>query len=47
MLKCFLLLRIVVPAISNMGERVLPTVRRLSEAAQRKRKEGVLEPNDP
>jgi len=47
LLKCFLLLRTVVPAVCNMGERVLPTVRTLSEAAKRKRKEGVIEPNDP
>jgi len=26
LLKCFLLLRTVVPAVCNMGERVLPTV---------------------
>jgi len=30
-----------------MGERVLPTVRMLTEAAMRKRKEGLIEPNDP
>jgi len=30
-----------------MGERVLPTVRTLSEAAKPKRKEEVIEPNDP
>jgi len=47
LLKCFLLRRTVVPAVYNMGERVLPTVRTLSEAAKRKRKEGVIEPNDP
>ena len=37
----------MVPAVCNMGERVLPTVRRLSEAAKGERKEGVIEPNDP
>jgi len=47
LLKSFLLLRTVVPAVCNMGERVLPTVRTLSEAAKRKRKEGLIEPNDP
>ena len=47
LLKCFLLLRNVVPAVCNMGERVLAMVRTLSEAAKRKRKEGVIEPNDP
>jgi len=33
-LKIFLLLRSVVPAVCNMGERVLPTVQALSEAAK-------------
>jgi len=47
LLESFLLLRTVVSAVFNMGERVLPTVRTLSEAAKRKRKEGVIEPNDP
>ena len=47
LLKSFLLLRTVVPAVCNLGERVLPTVRTLSEAAKRERKEGVIEPNDP
>ena len=47
LLKCFLLLRTVVPAVCNMGERVLPTVRMLGEAAKRKRKEGVIEPTTP
>jgi len=46
LLKSFLLLRTVVPAVCNMGENVLPTVRTLSEAAKRKRTEGVIEPND-
>ena len=36
-LKRFLLLRTVVPAICNMGERVLPTVRVLREAAKPER----------
>ena len=47
LLKNFLLLRTVVPAVCNMGEGVLPTVRTLSEAAKRKRREGEIEPNDP
>jgi len=47
LLKSFLLLRTVVPAVCNMGERVLLTVRTLSEAAKRERKEGVIKPNDP
>ena len=47
LLKGFPLLRNVVPAVCNMGERVLPTVRTLSETAKGKRKEGVIEPNDP
>jgi len=47
LLKCFLLLRTVVPAICNMGERVLPTVWALSEVAKCKRKEQGVEPNDP
>ena len=46
-MKSFLLLRTVVSAVWNMGERVLLTVRTLSEAAERERKEGVIEPNDP
>ena len=47
MLKGFLLLRTVVPAVCDMGERVLPTVQTLSEAAKRKRVEGVIESNYP
>ena len=47
LLECLLLLRTVVPAVCNIGERVLPTVRTLSEAAKREGKEGVIEPNDP
>jgi len=46
-LKSFFLLRTVVPAVSNMGERVLLTERALSEAAKRERREGGVEPNDP
>jgi len=46
LLKGFLLLQIVVQAVCNMGERVLPTVRTLSKAAKRIRREGVIEPND-
>ena len=34
LLKSFLLPRTVVPAVCNMGERVLPTVRVLSEIAK-------------
>ena len=45
--KSFLLLRTVVPPVCKMGERVLPTVQTLSEAAKRERKEGVIEPNYP
>jgi len=40
-------MRTVVPAVCNMGERVLPTVQALSEAAKRQRREGGVEPNDP
>jgi len=47
LLKCFLLLRTVVTAVCKMGEMVLLTVQTLSEAAKRKRKEGVIEPNYP
>ena len=47
LLKGFLQLQTVVPAICNMGERVLPTVQTLSKAAKREGKEGVIEPNDP
>jgi len=46
LLKGFLLVGTVVPAICNMGERVLPTVRALSEAAKRERRGGGVEPND-
>jgi len=46
LLKSFLLLRTVVPALYNMDEGVLPTVRALSETAKCEwRNEGV-EPND-
>jgi len=47
LLKYFLLLRTVVPAVCHMGERVFPTIRTLSEAAKHERREGVIEPNDP
>ena len=47
LLKGFLLLRTVVPGVCNMGEIVLPAVPTLSEAAKRRRKEGLIEPNDP
>jgi len=47
LLKSFLLLRTVVPALCNRGERVLPTVQTLSEAAKPRRKDEVIEPNDP
>jgi len=47
LLTNFLLLRTVVPAVCKMGERVLPTVQTLSEAAKRKRREGEIVPNDP
>ena len=36
LLKSFLLLRTVVPAVCNLGERVLPTVGTLSKAAKLK-----------
>ena len=39
LLKGFLLPRTVVPAVCNMGERVLPIVRALSEAVKRERRE--------
>jgi len=42
LLKSFLLLRTVVPAVHNMSERVLPTMQALSEAAKRKWKGGVM-----
>jgi len=47
LLKSFLLLRTVVPAVCNMGERVLPTVQALGEAEKRERREEGVEPNDP
>ena len=47
LLKSFLLLRTIVPAVGNMCRRVLLTVRTRSEAAKRERKEGEIEPNDP
>ena len=47
LLKRFPLLRTEVRAVCNMGERVLPTVQALSEAAKRERREGGVEPNDP
>jgi len=47
LLQGFLLLRTVVQAITNMGERVLPTVRGLSQAAKREGREGVIQPNNP
>ena len=46
LLKSFVLLRTVVPAICNMGESRLPTVRPVSEAAKPKGREGGVEPND-
>ena len=47
LLKSFLLLRTVVPAVCNIGERVLPTLRTLREAVKREGREGRVEPNDP
>jgi len=47
LLRNFLLLRTVVLAVCNMGERMLPCVRTLSEAAKRQRAQGGVEPNDP
>ena len=47
LLKGILPLRTVVPAVCNMGESMLPTVQTLSAAAKRKRREGVIEPNNP
>ena len=38
LLKGFLLLRTVVPAVCNMGKKVLPTVRALSEVAKGERR---------
>ena len=46
-MQLFLLLRTVVPAVCNMGERVLPTMRTLSEAAKRNQKEAGIEPVNP
>ena len=43
----FLLLRTVVPAVSNMGEKVLLTMRALREAAKRERRAEGEKPNDP
>jgi len=40
LLKSFLLLQTVVPAVCNMGKRVLPTVQALSEAAGTRAKRG-------
>ena len=47
LLTSFFLLQTVVAAVGNMGERVLPTVCALSEAAKRERRGGVVELNDP
>jgi len=47
LLKDFLLLGTVVPAVCNMGKRVLPTVRALSEVAKRERRNEGEKPNDP
>jgi len=46
LLKGFLLLRTVVPTVCHMGERVLPTVRALSEATKGERREEGGNPND-
>ena len=47
LLKSFLLLGNVVPAVCNMCERVLQALRALSEVAKRERREEGVEPNDP
>ena len=47
LLRSFLLLRSVVPAVCNMGERVWPTVRALTEVAKCERREEGGEPNNP
>ena len=47
LLKCFLLLRTVVPAVCNMSERGLPPLRALNEVGKRERKKERVEPNDP
>ena len=47
LLKGFLRLRTVVPALGNMGRRLLPTVQILSDGVKGKRRDGVIEPNDP
>jgi len=47
LLKGFLLLQTVVPAVCNMRETVLPPVQALSEAAKRKQTGEGVEPNDP
>ena len=47
LLKRFLLPRTVVPAICNMGVRVLPTVQVLSEIAKTQAKEGAVGPRNP
>jgi len=46
LLTSFFLLQTVVAAVGNMGERVLPTVCALSEAAKRELSERAVEPND-
>jgi len=47
LLQSFLLLPTVVPAVCNRGERMLPTVRVQSEAANRELGDERVEPNDP
>ena len=47
LLKSFLLLRTVVPAVCNIGERVLPTVQVLSEIAKTRAERGGDDPRDP
>ena len=47
LLKSFLLLGTVVPAVCNMGARVLPTGQILSEIAKQKRKGGGDGPRYP
>jgi len=47
LLRSFVLLRTVVSALCNMGERVLPTMRALCEAPKRERDDQGVKPNNP
>ena len=47
LLKSFLQPRTVVPAVCNIGERVLPTVQVLSEIAKTRAERGGDDPRNP